>query len=38
MIVWGTLCTLVTVVNSYHALLAMRFILGCIEAGQEPTH
>lgn len=34
MIVWGTLCTLVTVVDSYHGLLAIRFILGCIEAGK----
>lgn len=36
MLIWGALCALMAISNSYGALLAFRFILGCIEAGFFP--
>lgn len=36
MLIWGALCALMVISNSYGALLAFRFILGCIEAGFFP--
>lgn len=36
MLIWGALCALMALANSYAALLAFRFILGCIEAGFFP--
>lgn len=31
MLVWGALCAVMAVSNSYGALLGFRFVLGCIE-------
>lgn len=36
MLVWGVLSALMAISNSYGALLAFRFVLGCIEAGFFP--
>ncbi|OBR06348.1 Major facilitator superfamily transporter [Colletotrichum higginsianum IMI 349063] len=36
MLVWGALSALMSVSKSYGALLAFRFILGCVEAGFFP--
>ncbi|KAI1440229.1 allantoate permease [Annulohypoxylon stygium] len=36
MVLWGTLCALMTVVKNYQGGLAIRFFLGCIEAGMFP--
>ncbi|KAJ0158672.1 putative transporter [Colletotrichum tanaceti] len=36
MLVWGALCALMSVSKTYGALLAFRFILGCVEAGFFP--
>ncbi|KAK1521071.1 allantoate permease [Colletotrichum abscissum] len=36
MIVWGTVCSVMSVVKNYEGMLALRFFLGCIEAGFFP--
>ncbi|KAF2019920.1 allantoate permease [Aaosphaeria arxii CBS 175.79] len=36
MIVWGTVCSLGSVVKTYQHMLVLRFFLGCIEAGFFP--
>ncbi|WQF82422.1 Putative major facilitator superfamily, MFS transporter superfamily [Colletotrichum destructivum] len=36
MIVWGTVCAIMSVVKNYEGMLALRFFLGCIEAGFFP--
>ncbi|KLO87671.1 Uncharacterized protein Y057_13711 [Fusarium fujikuroi] len=36
MIVWGSLCTVMSVSKNYGTMLAFRFILGCIESGFFP--
>lgn len=36
MLVWGCLSAIMSVSNTYGAMLAFRFILGCIEAGFFP--
>lgn len=36
MLVWGVLSTLMSLSNNYAAMLAFRFVLGCIEAGFFP--
>ncbi|TDZ17642.1 putative tartrate transporter [Colletotrichum orbiculare MAFF 240422] len=36
MIIWGSICAVMSVVKNYHGMLALRFFLGCIEAGFFP--
>jgi hypothetical protein len=36
MVIWGMLCALMSVVKGYSGALAIRFFLGCIEAGMFP--
>jgi MFS family permease len=36
MVVWGALCACMATLKTYHGLLALRFFLGCIEAGFFP--
>lgn len=36
MIVWGTICSCMSAAHNYEGMLAMRFFLGCIEAGFFP--
>lgn len=36
MIVWGTVCSCMSAARNYEGMLAMRFFLGCIEAGFFP--
>ncbi|KAI8238796.1 putative transporter [Colletotrichum sp. SAR 10_98] len=36
MIVWGSICAVMSVVKNYEGMLALRFFLGCIEAGFFP--
>lgn len=36
MVLWGMMCALMSVVKSYSGALAIRFFLGCIEAGMFP--
>ncbi|TEA10623.1 putative transporter [Colletotrichum sidae] len=36
MLVWGALSALMSISNSYGALLGFRFVLGCVEAGFFP--
>ncbi|TEA17049.1 putative transporter [Colletotrichum sidae] len=36
MIIWGSICAVMSVVKNYHGMLALRFFLGCIEAGFSP--
>ncbi|KAJ0327587.1 hypothetical protein COL922a_013449 [Colletotrichum nupharicola] len=36
MIIWGAICAVMSVVKNYQGMLALRFFLGCIEAGFFP--
>lgn len=36
MVVWGTITSCMSVARNYEGMLAMRFFLGCIEAGFFP--
>lgn len=36
MVLWGTLCAVMSVVKNYRGGLVIRFFLGCIEAGMFP--
>jgi len=36
MLLWGALCAVMAVSNSYGALMGFRFVLGCIESGFFP--
>ncbi|KAF4120237.1 Major Facilitator Superfamily [Geosmithia morbida] len=36
MIVWGTICACMSAAENYEGMLAMRFFLGCVEAGLFP--
>ena len=36
MLGWGTICALMSVAKNYHTILALRFLLGAVEAGFFP--
>lgn len=36
MVLWGSLCCVMAVVRSFSGLMALRFVIGCIEAGFAP--
>ncbi|KAL3467671.1 major facilitator superfamily domain-containing protein [Aspergillus heterothallicus] len=36
MILWGSLCCVMAAINNFAGLMALRFVLGCVEAGFAP--